>query len=109
MEFNFYFTIGPLHLLCVVQINNNNNSSWKVIYDSLREIRHMGSACNVVPQVEKCQNPVLVIFISKNPSTNLCCCLQRLLVSSKGEISLHFDLPVCIAAVHGHRARCYGH
>ena len=59
---------------------------------------HMGSAhrlrnARLIPQVEKYQSPVFVIFISKNLSTNLCRCLQRLPVNYKGEISLHFDLP----------------
>ena len=41
----------------------------------------------------KYQSPIFVIFMSKSLSTNLCCCLQRLTVSYKDEISLHFDLP----------------
>ena len=32
------------------------------------------------------------VFMSKNPSTNLCCRLQRLTVSYEGEISVHFNL-----------------
>ena len=58
----------------------------------------MGSvrySCNVrafsVPQVEKCQSPVFVIFMSKNHSSNLRRHLRRLTVSYKGEIRLHFD------------------
>ena len=39
------------------------------------------------------QSPVFVIFMWKNLSTNLCCHLRRLVVSYKGETSLHFDLP----------------
>ena len=62
------------------------------------KIRHMGSAlftqCTFsIPQVEKYQSPVFVIFMSKNLSTNLCRRLRRLTVSYKGEISLHFDVP----------------
>ena len=36
---------------------------------------------------------VFVVFVSKNLSANLRCRLRRLIVSSKGEISLQFDLP----------------
>ena len=40
-----------------------------------------------------------VIFVKKNLSTNLCRRLRRLVVSYKGETSLHFV--VCTAAVYG--------
>ena len=47
----------------------------------------------LVPQVENCQSPVFVMFMSKNLSTNLCHHLQRVNVSNQGKISLCFDLP----------------
>ena len=72
----------------------------EIIYicDRLREnpaygIRALFAQCAFsVPQVEKCQSPVFVIFKS-NLSTNLCRRLRRLTVSYEGEISLHFDPP----------------
>ena len=61
----------------------------------------MGSArysCNARFQYLRSKNVKveflsLLLFMSKNLSTNICHRLQRLIVSYKGEISLHFDLP----------------
>ena len=47
----------------------------------------------LVAQVEICQSPDFVIYMSNNPSTNCCRHLRRLVVLYEGEISLHFDLP----------------
>ena len=47
----------------------------------------------LVPQVENCQSPVFVIFISKNLSTNYCCSTWRVNVSYQGEISLYLQTP----------------
>ena len=54
----------------------------------------------VVAQVEICQSPDFVIYMSNNPS-NCCLLLQRLVVLYEGEISLHFDPP----SRHSHRTR----
>ena len=47
----------------------------------------------LVPKVKICQSPDFVVSMSKNPSFNYYRRLRRLVVSYKGEISLHFDLP----------------
>ena len=61
----------------------------------------------LVAQVEICQSPDFVIYMSNNPSFNCCRLLQRLvIVLYEGEISLPFDPSSRTAAVHG--ARCYG-
>ena len=44
----------------------------------------------LVAQVEICQSPDFVIYMSNNPS-NCCCLLRRLVVLYEGEISLYFD------------------
>ena len=46
----------------------------------------------LVAQVEICQSPDFVIYMSNNPS-NCCRLLRRLVVLYEGEISLHFDPP----------------
>ena len=46
----------------------------------------------LVAQVEICQSPDFVIYMSNNPS-NCCRLLRRLIVLYEGEISLHFDPP----------------
>ena len=47
----------------------------------------------LVAQVEICQSPDIVVYMSNKPSSN-CCHLQwRLVVLYEGEISLHFDPP----------------
>ena len=46
----------------------------------------------LVAQVEICQSPDFVIYMSNNPP-NCCRLLRRLVVLYKGEISLHFDPP----------------
>ena len=47
----------------------------------------------LVAQVQICQSPDFVISMSNNPSSNCSRRLRRLVVSYKGEISLHFDPP----------------
>ena len=49
-------------------------------------------------QVEICQSPDIVIYMSNNPSSNSCHLLRKLV---KGEISLHFDPP----SQHSHRTQ----
>ena len=46
----------------------------------------------LVAQVQICQSPDFVIYMSNNPS-NYCRLLQRLVVLYEGEISLHLDPP----------------
>ena len=53
----------------------------------------------LVARVQICHSPKFVISMSNNPS-NCSCCLLRLVVSYKGEISLSTRL-VCTAAVYG--------
>ena len=55
----------------------------------------------LVAQVEICESPDFVIYISNNPSSNRCRLLRRLVVLYEGEISLHFDPP----SRHSHRTR----
>ena len=47
----------------------------------------------LVAQVEICQSPDFVIYMSNNPSSNCCRLLRRLVVLYEGEISLHFNPP----------------
>ena len=47
----------------------------------------------LVAQVEICQSPDFVIYMSNNPSSNCCRLLRRLVVLYEGEISLYFDPP----------------
>jgi predicted RNA methylase len=47
----------------------------------------------LVAQVEICQSPHFVIYMSSNPSSNCSHHLRRLVGSYHGEISLHFDPP----------------
>ena len=47
----------------------------------------------LVAQVQICQSPDFVIYMSNNPSSNCCRLLRRLVVLYEGEISLHFDPP----------------
>ena len=47
----------------------------------------------IVAQVEICQSPDFVIYMSNNPSSNCCRRLRRLVDLYKGEMSLHFDPP----------------
>ena len=47
----------------------------------------------LVAQVEICQSPDFVIYMSNNPSSNCCRLLRRLVMLYEGEISLHFDPP----------------
>ena len=47
----------------------------------------------LVPQVENCQSPVFVMFMSNNLSTNICCRLRRENIGFEGEIRRHFELP----------------
>ena len=64
--------------------------------DRLRENRAYGiralfaQYAFLVAQVEICQNPDFVIYMSNNPSSNCCRLLQRLVVLYEG---LHFDPP----------------
>ena len=53
----------------------------------------------LVAQVEICQSPDFVIYMSNNPSSNCFRLLRRLVVLYEGEISLHFDPP----SQHSHR------
>ena len=68
-----------------------------MICDRLREnpaygIRVLFAQCTfLVAQVEICQSPDFVIYMSNNPSN--CCRLRRPVDLYKGEISLHFDPP----------------
>ena len=55
----------------------------------------------LVAQVEICQSPDFVIYMSNNPSSNCCHLLRRLVVLYKGEVGLHFDPP----SRHSHRTR----
>ena len=55
----------------------------------------------LVAQVEICQSPDFVIYMSYNPSSNCCRLLRRLVVLYEGDISLHFDPP----SRHSHRTR----
>ena len=54
-----------------------------------------------VAQVEICQSPDFVMYMSNNPSSSCCHLLRRLVVLYEGEISLHFDPP----SRHSHRTR----
>ena len=57
---------------------------------------------SIVAQVEICESPDFVIYISNNPSSNRCRLLRRLVVVLyEGEISLHFDP----SSRHSHRTR----
>ena len=47
----------------------------------------------LVAQVEICQSPDFVIYMSNNPSFNCYCLLWTLVVPYEGKISLHFDPP----------------
>ena len=47
----------------------------------------------LVSQVENCQSPVFVIFMSKNLSTNYCYSLRRVNISYQGKISLYVQAP----------------
>ena len=77
------------------------------ICDHLREnpaygIRALFAQCAfLVAQLEICQSPDFVIYMSNNPSSNCCRLLWRLVVLYEGEISLHFDPP----SRHSHRTR----
>ena len=58
------------------------------------------SCAFLVAQVQICQSPDFVIYMSNNPS-NCCRLLRRLVVLYEGETSLHFDPP----SRHSHRTR----
>ena len=58
-----------------------------------RENAQVVQCAFLVPQVENCQSPVFVIFMSKNLSTNYCRRLRRVNVSSQGKISLYLQAP----------------
>ena len=47
----------------------------------------------LVAQVEICQSPDFIIYMSNNPSSNCCRHLRRLVTLYKCKISLHFDPP----------------
>ena len=78
------------------------------ICDRLREnpaygiIAQIAQCAFIVHQVQNCQSPAFVIFMSKNLSSNCYRRLRRLGVSYQGEISLFFysplDLPSLTAA-----------
>ena len=55
----------------------------------------------LIPEVEICQNPDFVIYMSNNPSSKCCRLLRRLVVLYEGEIRLYFDPP----SRHSHRTR----
>ena len=90
-----------LHVSKPCWITKQLSYSWslKRIYDQIWEnppygINAQSAQCAfLVPQAKNCQSPDFVISMSNNPSSNCCCRLWRLVVSYKGKISLHFDLP----------------
>ena len=73
--------------------------SFIIICDRLRENPAYGiralfaQYAFLVAQVEICQSPDFVIYMSNNPSSNCCRLLRRLVMLYEGEISLHFDPP----------------
>ena len=92
-----------LHVLSLAHTEPFDN----VICDRLWEnpaygIRALFAQCAfLVAQLEICQSPDFVIYMSNNPSSNCCRLLRRLVVLYEGEISLHFDPP----SQHSHRTR----
>ena len=76
-----------------------SHSSLFVICDRIWEnplygIRARFAQCAfLVAQVQICQSPDFVIYMSNNPSSNCCRLLRRLVVLYEGEISLHLDPP----------------
>ena len=89
--FNILTVIG--HWQC------NQQTIYFFIYDRIWENPPYGirarfaQSAFLVAQVEICQSPDFVIYMSNNPSSNCCRLLQRLVVPYEGEISLHFDPP----------------
>ena len=75
-------------------VQSDTRPSHSFFSRALKKIGEPGDeATFLVAEVEICQSPDFVIYMSNNPSSNCCCLLRTLVVLYEGEISLHFDPP----------------
>ena len=74
---------------------NNNANMWPYMRKSGIWDKHTISAMHIFLYLRSkiCQSPDFITSMSKNLSSNCYRRLRRLVVSYKGKISLHFDLP----------------